>query len=365
MERSKQKIIAAGLMAFSSVAMAAKPGTPTLSDVLEASGISATGYIDTGYSHLSGNGLFTSGTANRVFDTQHNSFNLHMADLTLSSQPTSGAGGLVELSAGSDADVIASTGTGNTDQFDVQQAYVSYAQGAFTALLGKFDTLAGAEVIQAPNDLNYSRSILFGYAIPFTHTGLRTTYALNDSAKFTLGVNNGWDQVKDTNPQKTVELGAALNPTKAVALNASIYSGTENTTPGQGRRDLLDVVATFNATSALSFIANYDYGKQQNALVAGQEAKWSGVAGYVNYSFSPKWRATVRAEYFNDKDGYRTGLVQKWKEATLTVAYIPDPHMELRGEVRGDRSDQAAFVTTDGTAKKTQQSVGVEALYKF
>jgi len=28
---------------------------------------------------------------------------------------------------------------------------------------------------------NYSRSILFGYAIPFAHTGIRATYAASDS----------------------------------------------------------------------------------------------------------------------------------------------------------------------------------------
>jgi hypothetical protein len=37
-------------------------------------------------------------------------------------------------------------------------------------------TLAGYEVIEAWKDPNITRSILFGFAIPFTHTGIRANY---------------------------------------------------------------------------------------------------------------------------------------------------------------------------------------------
>ena len=75
----------------------AKPAMPTLDQVLEASGVSLAGYIDTAYSHLSGAGLFTSGAPNRVFDTEPNSFNLHQAAITVAKQPKEGFGGFVNL----------------------------------------------------------------------------------------------------------------------------------------------------------------------------------------------------------------------------------------------------------------------------
>ncbi len=40
---------------------------------------------------------------------------------------------------------------------------------------GKFVTPIGAEVIESQDNWNYTRSTLFGYAIPFYHTGLRAT----------------------------------------------------------------------------------------------------------------------------------------------------------------------------------------------
>jgi hypothetical protein len=367
----KTLVIALGLAVGAPAAFAAKPGTPTLGDVLEASGISLTGYVDTSYTYLSGSGMFVGGTVpNRVFDTERNSFNLNAFNLTGSYLPSKGFGGLVDLSMGSDARVVNAATFGTPDDgVNVTQGYVNYAGGPVTVNFGKFVTLAGAEVIKSPDNVNFSRSILFGYAIPFTHTGVRTSYALSDSTKFILGVNNGWDNLKDTNSQKTIELGASLAPAKVVSLSVAAYGGKEHITNVplsgiEGQRDLVDVVVTFNISDPLSVVLNADYGKQENGL-GTSDAKWNGVAGYVTYKFNPKWRVALRAEQFDDKDGFRTGLVQKWKEATLTIAYMPSKNAELRGELRGDSSDKEAFVQPDGTAKKSQQSVGLEAIYKF
>jgi Putative beta-barrel porin-2, OmpL-like. bbp2 len=361
----------------------AKPTAPSLTDVLAASGIDVHGYVDTAYSYLSGMGVFTSGVADRVFDTEPNAFNLHQAALTIDYQPKEGFGGLVNLTAGRDARVIASLGE-STSNFDVTQAFAQYAHGPVTIIAGKFVTLAGAEVINSTQDTNYSRSILFGYAIPFTHTGARLTYAASDQVSVIVGVNNGWDQLQDANKQKTGELGVSFTPNKIFSLAVQGYSGVEQLSTGafigagtHGVRSLIDAVGTYNATSQLTFILNVDWGRQENAssLVNGASttAKWDGAAAYVNYQPNDQWRLSVRAEYFDDKDGYRTGVIQKWKEATLTLAYLPTKFIEIRGEVRGDKSDSNAFVkdasffsgTPIAGITDNQVSVGLEAICKF
>lgn len=351
----------------------AKPTAPTITDVLGASGIDISGYVDAAYSRLSGSGAFTSGVTNRVFDYEPNAFNLHQAAITVAKQPKEGFGGLVNLTLGKDAKVIKSFDQGTSD-FDVTQAFAQWAGGPFTVIAGKYVTLAGAEVINSTGNTNYSRSILFGYAIPFTHTGVRGTFAVNDMVNLIVGVNNGWDQLKDANKQKTVEVGVGVTPNKLFSFTAQGYSGKEQvggfTDTVSGTRNLIDLVGTFNATDQLTFILNFDYGTQENAtsLVDGSgiKAKWQGVAGYANFQFAEQWRLSFRAEYMDDKDGYRTGVIQKWKEATLTVAYLPTKAVELRAEVRGDRSDKASFLDTDGVStKKTQNSVALQALYKF
>jgi hypothetical protein len=354
----------------------AKPAGPTLGSVLEASGLTMTGWLDASYSHLSGEGTFTSGAANRVFDTQPSGFAIQQAAINIGYQPKEGFGGFVTLTAGNDADVIASyDAVGKTSKFDVTQAYVQYAGSNYTIIAGKYVTLAGAEVIASPSNPNFSRSILFGYAIPFGHTGVRATFAATDTLSLVLGVNNGWDALKDTNSAKTVEVGMTFAPVKAFTLIVDGYFGKERIggltgTGPEGQRQLIDVVATYNATDSLTFILNYDYGKQQDVTDGEStpyDAKWNGLAGYVNYTINDNWKLSLRGEYLDDKDGYRTGVVQKWKEVTGTVAYLPTKAVELRFELRADSSDVNSFVKSSAMDDfaKSQQSVGVQALYKF
>lgn len=354
-------------LAAPGLAMAADaPAAPTLSSVLDASGVSITGDMDFSYSHLSGTGQFTSGTNDRVFDYAPNSFTVQQVDLAIAKLPAEGFGGMVETTLGKDASTIASYGTAVANQtYDLTQAFGQYATGNWTTIFGKFNTMAGAEVIKAAGNTNFSRSILFGYAIPFTHTGVRTTYKVSDAVSLVGGVNNGWDQATDTNAQKTIELAAVLNPSKSFALTADVYSGAEVGAAGTGVRNLLDLVGTFTATDSLNFVLNYDNGSQDNAVTAGAKAKWSGLAAYMNYQINDPWRVSVRAETFKDDDGYRTGVAQTWKEATVTVGYAVSKNTELRGEVRKDFSDVASFQYSDGIARKGQNSVAMEAVYKF
>ena len=62
----------------------------------------------------------------------------------------------------------------------IQQAYVSLLTGKVQWDAGKFVTPMGAEVIESQDNWNYTRSILFGYAIPFYHVGVRATVPVND-----------------------------------------------------------------------------------------------------------------------------------------------------------------------------------------
>src|SRR3970040_941505 len=66
------------------------------------------GYLDAAYSSLSEGGVFTSGTANRVFDTEPDSFNLHQAALFATINGDQEGGGFVNLTAGRDARIIKS-----------------------------------------------------------------------------------------------------------------------------------------------------------------------------------------------------------------------------------------------------------------
>ena len=352
----------------------AKPApVPTLDKVLEASGISVSGYIDAGYTHSDRNqAAFTT----RVFDLENNSIALRQFGLTVAKQPKEGFGGLVNFTVGKDAQVIHSfpetavtntTATPNSvSMFDVTQAFLQYAGGPLTVIAGKFVTLQGSEVIWSPTNPNASRSILFG-AIPFTHTGVRATWALSDTASLIAGVNNGWDQLTDANKGKTLELGATLNPIKPLSITLSGYSGKEPTSATtEGTKSSLNAVASYTIIDPLSVGLEVLSVSQENAAGGTTKQKYSGVAGYVTYMFAPKFRGVLRAESFDDKDGFKFGTAStKYKEVTLTGAFLASDSFEARVEGRRDQATNKVFTDYAGATSKTMTSIALQGLYKF
>src|SRR5437867_2545314 len=340
---------------------------PTLSQVLDASGIDVSGYIDAGYSYANRN--VETGFTDRVFDSQNNSFALHQFGLRVAKQPTRGFGGVVNITVGSDAQVIHAFPEATASTFDLTQAYGQYAMGSLTLMAGKFVTLAGSEVIWSPSNGNFSHSILFG-AIPFTHTGVRAGYAVSNTVTLYGGINNGWDQLTDANKNKTLELGASITPIRPLTINVTGYFGKERAVaPGtptvagaQDTRNLLNVVPNYTINHRMSAGGQLLYVSQDG--VAGGTAKYNGLAGYFTYNLNREWRVAARAETFDDKNNFHfgpnnqpAGTDVKYNEITATLAYLPSSSVELRGEVRGDRSDKGVFINSNGSTAKTLQTL--------
>ena len=357
-------------IAAPATALAQQARVPNLSQVLDASGISVNGYIDAAYSWANKNQQPPTGFTDRVFDQQNNSFSLHQFGLTVAKQPKEGFGGLVNITVGQDAQFLHSfpeaSGPGSSS-FDITQAYGSYSSGALTLIGGKFTTLAGTEVIASSGNTTFSRSILFG-AVPLTHTGVRASFAPSDSVTLYGGLNNGWDQLSDANRNKTAEIGATFSA-KALTLTASGYFGTDPANPqtgagANGERDLIDVVANFIVSNSFSLGAEILTFKQD---LGATTVKYDGAALYGTFMLNPKWRAVVRGEYFDDKNGFHFGTAQatKYYEGTLCVAFLPTSSVELRGEVRMDKASNSVFRDTDGSTSKSMASLGLQGLYKF
>jgi hypothetical protein len=341
----------------------ARPGAvPTLDKVLEASGISVSGYIDVGYTRADRN-IEAMPVAPRVFDNQNNSFVLHQLGVSISKQPKEGFGGLVNFTTGKDAQAINSVGAVSS-QFDLTQAYAQYATGPLTLIAGKYATMHGTEVIASTGNANISRSILFG-SVPFTHTGVRGTWALNDQASLMAGLNNGWDQLTDSNRPKTFEFGATLNPVKPLTVVVSGMMGKEPTGGGDGKKNSFNAVASFTVSDPLSVGAEVLSVSQEVPGAAKQ--KYNGLALYGSYMFTPKYRGALRVESFNDKDGLRFGVAgEKYKELTATGSYLAADNFEMRAEIRRDQaSTNAVFTDFKGATSKTLMTIALQGLYKF
>ena len=337
---------------------------PSLSDMLAASGITETGYVAASYYHSNGY------NTDHQFDNKHDSFQIDQAALSVAYQPKQGFGALVNVAAGEDMKILNAAEGSNPNTFDMVQGFVQYATGPLTVIGGKFVTLAGAEVIAPTGNTNFSRSLLF-YAEPLTHTGVRATYAASDSFSVIVGVNNGWNYSSlQTSGAKTGELGIGWTPNKLFSLTAQAYVGKDPAFDAQ--RTLVDAVATYNATAALTFILSYDWGKQEQHAAAAPDMKWNGAAFYTNYAFNDQWRVSLRLEYLDDEDGFVTasGVRQTLKEGTATFGYDPVKSFELRLEARYDKSTQPTFVRSINEADAnpladSQTELALQGVYKF
>jgi Putative beta-barrel porin-2, OmpL-like. bbp2 len=291
------------------------------------------------------------------FDTKTNQFSLNMAKVTLS-HSADPVGFQLDLGFGQAFDAVNGTepllGTKN-----IEQAFLSYKPNKDKGLqfdFGKFVTSAGAEVIETPLNWNYSRSILFAWAIPYYHFGLRVT---DTWGHFTGGfqVVNGWNNVQDNNSGKTIGLTGNFSSSKISWAN-SYYTGPENTGTNKGWRNLYDTVVTLTPSGKFNAYVNFDYGNQKAIISGDPSASWYGIAGAAKIQMTDKSAITPRIEYFNDDDGF-DGFGQALKEFTFTYEYKWMQGLLTRLEYRHDWSEFPLFTRGNGGAIDHQDTLTI------
>ena len=322
---------------------------------------------------------------NRIFDKDHNSFKFDVGELViLKDTPKPGDVGFrTDLTYGFSVPEVtqstADTGDTQSSQFDVQQAYVSYNAPVGSGLqldLGKFITHIGAEVIEGYDGFNsnFSRSFLFGLAIPFTHTGLRVGYTVNDMISVMGMVANGGDNTVDNNDGKTLGAQIAITPSDSVSLLLN-WAGGQETAFSNNTTHYFDVVLDVALTNSTSAQLNFDYGITANGAAAGGDAEWWGVAGIVRHDYNKWFSINLRGEFFHDLDGARTasaaalpaGQGQELWEITVTPEVRVNQNMVVRMEYRHDESSrtEAFFDSGAGKTQSTQDTIALNALFYF
>jgi hypothetical protein len=317
--------------------------------------VQVSGYLDQSYTYNFNRPENPRTNSLRVYDRKHNSYMLNMFQLYAVKDPTAESrwGFASRLGMGWDADVNSSFEEHNTDKIDIQELYASYlfdiGENGLLVKAGKMATLAGAEVIEEKDNWNISRSFLYGYAIPITHTGVRANYKINDIYDFTFGVNRGWDTFRhDNNDSVSYEarLGAALS--EKLNLGATVIAGPEQEDHDRNNRRLLDLVATYKFNDKLTGMLNLDIADEEKAANDGGKARWQGLEAYLKYDCNEKLSFAWRGEAFQDKGGSRTGDRQNLFENTVTAQYKFRENLIGRLEYRHDRSNEDVFAQGNG-----------------
>ena len=360
-------------MALSAPAFAedAKPSGLNPDDLKKALGLSI--YLQAGYTYngnASSNSVSGSENDLRGYDHKANSFGLDLAEIVFSKDPAASVIGYkVKVSTGETAKLIHAsglgtqpTGTANPESFDITEAYISYTAPNGKGLrfdIGKMGTFVGAEVIEAIDNPNYSRSFLFVFAEPTTHTGVKASYVFSDNVNAALFAVNGWDNAADNNKGKSA--GVSVNVAAGDPFSAYInyLQGPESDNNNHDQRSLLDLVATIKPVKPLSIILNYDNGKQDNS--GAPSVKWNGFSGTVKYDLNDTYSLSMRGESFDDKDGYEPAH----PEADRSDGNAGNPagqRPDRATEYRHDSSDKQSF---DNGTKKSQDTIALGAMYRW
>lgn len=258
--------------------------------------------------------------------------------------------------------------------FEIQEAYLTWAVPETSPILkglalkgGKFVTLLGAEVIEPWLNYNYSRSYMFSWSIPFTHTGGLATYPVTEKLSLTGGVIVGWDNVADNNTAASFIGNATYVVTDELTFSANGIIGPEQTDRDGPQRGIVDFVATIKPLPELTFLLNYDWGREEDVVNGTLPGTWQGFALVGNYDFTDRFSSAFRGEWFDDRDGIRTGLAQTLWELTFDLKYRITQHFYTRVEYRHDESSSPdAFPADDGNRLLSGQDiVSVEWTYLF
>jgi hypothetical protein len=374
---SKKKILAVTLLA--AVAAGVQAEVPNIS-----------GFVDVGYNYNT-NGQATN--AHRSFDNMSNSITLQNAKIGFDGKLENGVGYKIDLMYGHDAAVVNVTEdyapTAEDDifgvqkvenlQFNLQQAFLTFPcpiTGAGLSL-GKFVTPFGVEVVEAKDNYNISRGLLFGYTVPFSHTGLKADKGFADGKyTATLGLVNGWDNMQDNNSAKTgiVQVGTTILPKTSILLGGAY--GSEQATPDAGAqstegngRMLVDAIVKVTPVDALTLIANYDVGEEKFNDPANPNTHMKITSNYqafglhANYQLTDMLSVAGRWETLDD-DGYKTLTEQVLTSDTLTVQAKKDGVI-YRLEYRADHSSQDEFVNKDGMGVESQTTIGAQVILTF
>ena len=241
---------------------------------------------------------------------------------------------------------------GNSSQI-VNQLYVYWnVSDKVTLTFGNFNTFLGYELISPVGNFNYSTSYMFSYG-PFSNTGLKMDWAINEDWSFMAAVMNDND-FTNFNPTNNYTLGAQIG-FKGTYLNFLF-----------GPQFQVDLTTGFDITDSFYFGLNSTY-----YINNDDQGSFYGVAIYPQFQTSESFVIGFRAEYFGEgNDG--VGAIGEYDddgnanafEFTLTGNYSIGDLM-LIPEFRIDATSEDTFLNNDLEPTESLASFLIAAVYKF
>jgi len=237
----------------------------------------------------------------------------------------------------------AQNGQTNT-AFDIRQAFVRYTfDNQLQIDAGKFATIFGYEVMPGVDGANPHGTVAYSYVYnPYTHTGLRMSYPINDELSVTGLAVLGADNFQDTN--RAISLAGQVNwrpdPDFSIAVNAMV--GPEQAGDTRSTRRLVDLVANYQVAPEVN-LGLHAFHRQEQRL--GGTGRANGIVGYLQSELADGFWLNFRQEFVRDGAGIFFGQPVTVRSFTVSPEYRVTPDWAFRIDFRFEKASQDVFLS--------------------
>jgi hypothetical protein len=219
------------------------------------------------------------------------------------------------------------------NQLDVVEANVLFHlpvlfEGGIDIKAGQYSTPIGYETIDPSTNPFYSHSYIFNFGIPLKHTGVLSVSHVNSLLDVYLGadtgVNTTFGPLGDNNGAIAFLGGVNLTMMGGnLTVLALSHLGPENATRALSPtgfnangyfRYLNDVIVTYKATTALTFVTEFNWIRDDfdgiGTSGVPKAANAFGVAQYASYTLTDTLTLNGRAEIYRDDNNFFVGSFQ-------------------------------------------------------
>lgn len=169
---------------------------------------------------------------------------------------------------------------------------------------GIFGSHIGFESAISKDNWTLTRSLLAENS-PYYLSGAKLTYNPNEHWELATIICNGWQRIKKVSGNSLPAFCTQIKYTKAdkLTLNWSTFLGTDDPDSTRRMRYFNNFYVQSQPTKKFGFIAGFDIGGQQTKKDSSQYNIWFSPVIILRYSLTNKWSTSLRAEYYQDKNG--------------------------------------------------------------
>jgi hypothetical protein len=270
----------------------------------------------------------------------------------------------------------------STEIDNLQVTWVAAPAHGLSLTFGKFDSPIAIERDDTPLNYLVTSSFVFDFGRPVKFTGLMARQTFSPNFEGYAILTNGWDVDSDNNHAKTGALYGLWSPLPNAHFGLGVIHGAEKDDRTGDPRTT--GVATVLVQPSDSWVLGdeFGYGSEPHSAADGETAKWIGDMLFTHHRLGRHWALSLRADYFDDQGGSRTGQRQVLQSYTLSPQYLIGggffglyrtldrtslriPEVSVRLDLRYDRSTEHVFASKTDEAKRENKSAAFQVVYVF